>query len=88
VGLAIGVLVVAFPPVALFLREPPDFVAGAWRLQQAAGAAAAVLGVAAAAALRSWLFWGLAIAFFLDVIAINGTLTHIVPLLTDRGLPR
>ena len=88
VGLAIGVLVVAFPPVALFLREPPDFVAGAWRLQPAAGAAAAVPGVAAAEALRSWLFWGLAIAFFLDVIAINGTLTHIVPLLTDRGLPR
>jgi len=88
VGLAIGVLVVAFPPVALFLREPPDFVAGVWRLQQAAGAAAAVPGVAAAEALRSWLFWGLAIAFFLDVIAINGTLTHIVPLLTDRGLPR
>ena len=88
VGLAIGVLVVAFPPVALFLREPPDSLAGAWRLQQAAGAAAAVPGVAAAEALRSWLFWGLAIAFFLDVIAINGTLTHIVPLLTDRGLPR
>jgi MFS family permease len=88
VGLAIGVLVVAFPPVALFLREPPDFVAGAWRLQQAAGAAAVVPGVAAAEALRSWLFWWLAIAFFLDVIAINGTLTHIVPLLTDRGLPR
>ena len=76
VGLAIGVLVVAFPPVALFLREPPDFVAGAWRLQQAAGAAAVVPGVAAAEALRSWLFWGLAIAFFLDVITINGTLTH------------
>ena len=80
-------LVVAFPPVALFLREPPDFVAGAWRLRQAAGAAAAAPWVAAAEALRSWLFWGLAIAFFLDVITINGTLTHIVPLLTDRGLP-
>jgi MFS family permease len=32
--------------------------------------------------------WGLAIAFFLDAIAINGTLTPIVPLLTDRGVPR
>jgi hypothetical protein len=47
-----------------------------------------VPGVAAGEALRSWLFWGLAIAFFLDVIAINGTLTHIVPLLTDRGISR
>src|SRR5438105_6944492 len=32
------------------------------------------------------LFWGLAVAFFLDVIAINGTLTHIVALMTDRGI--
>jgi MFS family permease len=31
-------------------------------------------------------FWALGIAFFLDVIAINGTLTHIVALLTDRGV--
>ena len=43
-------------------------------------------GVDAAQAFRSGLFWGLAIAFFLDVIAINGTLTHIVALLTDRGI--
>jgi MFS family permease len=28
----------------------------------------------------------LGVAFFLDVIAINGTLTHIVALLTDRGI--
>jgi len=47
-----------------------------------------LIGVTAGEALRSWIFWGLAIAFFLDVIAINGTLTHIVPLLTDRGIPR
>ena len=86
VGLAVAVLLVAFPPVALFLREPPDFTA---RMRQpAATTGAALPGVVAGEALRSWLFWGLAIAFFLDVIAINGTLTHIVPLLTDRGIPR
>jgi MFS family permease len=85
-GLAVAVLLVAFPPVALFLREPPDFAA---RVRQLAAAAGTPLpGVAAGEALRSWLFWGLAAAFFLDVIAINGTLTHIVPLLTDRGVPR
>jgi MFS family permease len=88
VGLAAAVLLVAFPPVALFLREPPDFAARARRHRQLAVAAAAVPGVPAGEALRSWVFWGLAIAFFLDVIAINGTLTHIVPLLTDRGISR
>src|SRR6516162_8548079 len=87
VGLAVAVLVVAFPPVALFLRDPPGF-ARVQRLREPADTGAVVPGVAAGAALRSWLFWGLAIAFFLDVIAINGTLTHIVPLLTDRGVPR
>ena len=85
-GLAVAVLLVAFPPVALFLREPPDFAA---RVRQAAATTGAALpGVAAGEALRSSLFWGLSVAFFLDVIAINGTLTHIVPLLTDRGVPR
>jgi predicted MFS family arabinose efflux permease len=87
VGLAIIVLLVAFPPVALFLREP-GYPAGTLRRQQPADTATAAPGVPAGEALRSWLFWGLAIAFFLDVIAINGTLTHIVPLLTDRGIPR
>ncbi len=33
------------------------------------------------------MFWALAIAFFFDVVAINGTLTHIVALLTDRQIP-
>jgi MFS family permease len=88
VGLAIVVLVVAFPPVALFLREPPGFPARAQSGRLPAVAAAAVPGIATGQALRSWLFWGIAVAFFLDVIAINGTLTHIVPLLTDRGIPR
>jgi MFS family permease len=88
VGLAVAVLVVAFPPVVLFLREPPGFAARVQRLREPADTGAAVPGVAAGEALRSWLFWSLAIAFFLDVIAINGTLTHIVPLLTDRGVPR
>ena len=72
VGLAVAVLLVAFPPVAMFLREPPGFEARARRPQQPAVSAAAVLGVAAGEALRSWLFWELVIAFFLDVIAING----------------
>jgi MFS family permease len=81
-GLAVAVLVIAFVPVAIFLREPPETAA-----RSPDGAPAAALpGVATGEAFRSWVFWALAIAFFLDVIAINGTLTHIVALLTDRGV--
>src|SRR5258708_2697779 len=80
-GLGLAGLVVAFVPVAIFLREPPKAA------RAANGAPAVPLpGIAAGEAFRSGLFWGLAIAFFLDVIAINGTLTHIVALLTDRGI--
>jgi MFS family permease len=32
-------------------------------------------------------FWLLSVAFFLGVLAINGTIVHIVALLTDRGVP-
>src|SRR6516164_4491575 len=54
VGLAVAVLVVAFPPVALFLRDPPGF-ARVQRLREPADTGAAVPGVAAGEAVRSWL---------------------------------
>jgi hypothetical protein len=38
-------------------------------------------------AFKSGNFWALAIAFLLGVMAINGTIVHIVALLTDRGIP-
>ena len=87
VGLGVALLSVAFVPVTLFLREPPDL---AERRRREAGRypAGALTGTEVGAALRGGLFWALTGAFFLDVIAINGTLTQIVPLLTDRGIPR
>ncbi|HJU18426.1 MAG TPA: MFS transporter [Stellaceae bacterium] len=83
-GLAAAILLLAFLPVALFIREPPGFPAAR---RERRGAASPLPGTAFAEAFRSWLFWGLGIAFFFDVIAINGTLTHVVALLTDRGIP-
>jgi MFS family permease len=85
VGMAIAVVVLALVPVALFVREPAGYAARPER-GQSRGAALNLPGTGVAQAFRSWLFWGLGIAFFLDVIAINGTLTHIVALLTDRGV--
>lgn len=87
IGMAVAVVIFAFVPVALFVREPPDFAARPAR-GQSRGAALNLLGAGVGEALKSSLFWGLGIAFFFDVIAINGTLTHIVALLTDRGIAR
>jgi MFS family permease len=80
-GLGAAIIIIGFVPVAVFLREPPQVSQA-----QRRAAAAALPGVEAGAAFRSGLFWALAVAFFLDVIAINGTLTHIIALLTDRGI--
>jgi predicted MFS family arabinose efflux permease len=88
--LGIAVLVLAWLPVALFVREPPQLAQQAARrpeLGPAANRADALPGTTAAAAFKQWRFWALTIAFFLGVMAINGTLTHVIPLLTDRGIP-
>lgn len=86
-GISAAVILFAFIPVALFVREPPGFEAAPKR-GESRGAALNIPGARVGEALKSWLFWGLGIAFFFDVIAINGTLTHIVALLTDRGIGR
>src|SRR5215472_9592747 len=79
-GLGIAVVVLAWIPVVIFVRDPPT---GSNR----PGATAQLQGIDAAAALKGWNFWLLSIAFFLGVLAINGTIVHIVALLTDRGIP-
>jgi len=84
-GLAIAVVVLAWLPVAIFVREPSG-VQGSG-CDGGANKAAAVLGIEAASALKSGAFWALSAAFFLGVFAINGTIVHIVALLTDRSIP-
>ena len=83
-GLGVAVVVLAFIPVALFVREPPW--ARAAKSERHADATAALPGIGAMAALKTGDFWTLSIAFFLGVLAINGTIVHIVALLTDRGI--
>ena len=81
-GLALAVIVLAWLPVIVFVRDPPSALASG------SGDATAVLpGLDAGAALKTGTFWMLSIAFFLGVMAINGTIVHIVALLTDRGIP-
>jgi MFS family permease len=85
-GLAACVLGFAFIPVALFIREPPGFV-GSVERQKNAALRNAVPGVEGREAFRSRQFYALTAAFFLAIVAINGTVTHVVALLTDRGIP-
>jgi MFS family permease len=68
------VLVVAFPALALCIREAVQRTV----VRQP--------GVAAGEAARMGQFWVMAAVFFLAGAAINGANAHIVPLLTDRGM--
>jgi MFS family permease len=83
-GLGIAVVVLAWLPVVIFVRDPVrDSASG----RAVAGSSDVLPGLDAMAALRTGSFWMLSVAFFLGVMAINGTIVHIVALLTDRGIP-
>jgi predicted MFS family arabinose efflux permease len=80
---ALGALIMAlaFLPVAIFIREPEARETGAAMAQKVKA------GLLLGEAVKTWRYWALTLAFFLGATAINGTLTHTVPLLTDRGVP-
>jgi MFS family permease len=80
IGLGLGILVIAFLPALLFVREPRPGEA-------AARSAAAAEGADFREAARNWRYWAMVGAFCLAAFVINGTLVHVVPMLTDRGIP-
>lgn len=87
VGMGITIFVVAFFPVAIFLREPDSALGAANASSEAAGRDRVAIGPTAGEVLRtSSQFWLLAIAFFLVVVTAIGPLIHAVALLTDRGI--
>jgi len=79
-------MILAWLPVALLVREPPALARAPAR-RGGGDLTAGLAGATASEAYAQWRFWALTIAFFLAVMAINGTLTHVIPLLTDRGIP-
>jgi predicted MFS family arabinose efflux permease len=86
VGLGILTFAVAFPSVALFLSDPHDFVVNQMPLVDDYRAPRKEDGVTLWQALtESPRFWLIGAAVLFAAAAINGTLAHIVPLLTDRG---
>src|SRR5258708_4581483 len=82
-GLGLAVIVLAWLPVAIFVRDPPALTASRGGTIQTS----ALPGIDALAALKTGNFWVLSIAFYLGVMAINGTIVHSGALLTDRGIP-
>jgi predicted MFS family arabinose efflux permease len=81
VGVAITVLIFALPMVYLFLGEPSRSTAERAThapLDNQQGPTASVI-------IRDKRFYLLLFMFFFSAIAINGTITHIVATMTDRG---
>jgi MFS family permease len=70
------VLVIGLPLSLLFLRERPQ-PGGAHRIAE---------GSSVREGLRSRAFWLLVVTLFLSSISVNGAITHLSPLLTDRGI--
>jgi MFS family permease len=93
---ALGALTfaIAFPAVALFIREPEGSPRTGDRAraalhptaQASAAGTPALPGLSVAESIRSSSFWLMAVAVFLVVTTINGIVGHLVPMLTDRGL--
>ena len=79
VGLGITILVLGFLPVALCVREPA-------RRSADGDSQAVAQGVSFSEAVRTWRYWAMALTFFFASTTINGSLIHVVPLLTDRGI--
>ncbi len=71
-------LVLGIPLTALFVREKPHRVV--------AGQATERAGAGVAEGLRSRVFWIIVATLFLGSVSVNGAITHLSPLLTDRGV--
>ena len=71
-----SVFVFGVIPPALLLRETPP-----------AATEAAQSGLTTTASMRTGVFSLLLTSFFLFSISVNGSIAHLVPMLTDRGIP-
>ena len=72
------VLLFGLPLTALFVRENPSARSTAESTRE---------GFTVAQGIGSGTFWILLATLFLGSISVNGAITHLSPLLTDRGIP-
>jgi MFS family permease len=79
-GLGVLTFLLAFPAVALFLGDSDR------RGARDSAPAPALPGLTGRKAIGTAQFWKLAAAFMIVAAAAGGTVSHLVPLLTDRGM--
>src|SRR6516165_8068483 len=84
-GLALLTAGVALPAVALWIREPRP---GEGERGASMAMTERIPGLSVRDVLATPRLWMLAAVFFLVGISVNGTAAHVVPLLTDAGIPR
>jgi len=75
--LGVAVLLLGIPLTAIFVRERP---------RSASGAGQPLEGLGVAEGVRTKTFWVVVATLFLGSVSVNGAITHLSPLLTDRGV--
>jgi cyanate permease len=83
VGLAIVLVLIAVPSVFMFVREPEDSPMA--RARKTASGAGVLPGLSVREAVLSRTFWLLVLPTILVATVVNGSLVHVVSLLTDTG---
>jgi MFS family permease len=83
IGLGVALLVFALAPVALFIDD-----SSSPKLQGPGKPAGGAAGMSMSEAFASAPFWAMTAAFFLVIVAIIGTVSHMIAMLTDRGISR
>jgi MFS family permease len=79
--LGVSVFVLGMIPAALWLRETPPNPGQADPEKSPVKA-----GMRGAEAVRMPVFWLLLTGFFLFSVSVNGSVAHLIPILTDRGI--
>jgi MFS family permease len=84
--LGASVFVLGMIPAALWLRETPPDVAQENAERTNPEKSRAMAGMRGAEAARTPVFWFLLTGFFLFSVSVNGSVAHLIPILTDRGI--